>query len=408
MRGFHVAEDSNLSARALTPGNRVRRRRFSPFVRGTLLVGRRAGMAATSGRIRAFDWLRGLAVLVMVETHALVFLRLELHLTRAMARLNWVNGLVAPSFILAAGFSLGLLQVRAAALGRGGQSARLWRTLRRIGEVLAVATLVNVVWFPISVEPRWLTRIDILQCIGLSLLLALPLLFLLARRPSLLASVCLVVAGAIFFLAPYTAWVTGSVATQLLRREGPWSTVFPLVPWSGYIFLGAALGALLAAGELPQVRWLLLALAGVGLLIALLTPVWLAVYPPHEFWVTDPSNSAQRWTVVAALLLGLLALEARIPERWRVRAPVRFVELFGTSSLAAYFFHEMLLFYQVRGVSLDVLFGRRCGWWAYAALTGCVIGVTAVLTALTDRVYRALDNRTHLPAVALPPPQPGG
>ncbi|MGO9830093.1 MAG: heparan-alpha-glucosaminide N-acetyltransferase domain-containing protein [Myxococcaceae bacterium] len=365
-------------------------------------------MAATSGRIRAFDWLRGLAVLVMVETHSLVFLRPELHHTRAMARLNWVNGLVAPSFILAAGFSLGLLQVRAAAGGHAGRSARLWRTLRRIGEVLAVATLVNVVWFPISVEPRWLTRIDILQCIGLSLLLALPLLFLLARRPTLLASVCLAAAGVIFFLAPYTELVTGSVASQLLRREGPWSTVFPLVPWSGYIFLGAALGALLAAGELPRVRWLLWALAGIGLLTALLTPVWLALYPPHEFWVTDPSNSAQRWTVVAVLLVGLLALEARMPEGWRVRAPVRFVELFGTSSLAAYFFHEMLLFYQVRGLSLDVLFGKRCGWWAYAGLTVSVIGATAVLTALTDRVYRALDSRGHLPAVALPPPQSGG
>jgi hypothetical protein len=74
---------------------------------------------------------------------------------------------------------------------------------------------------------------------------------------------------------------------------------------------------------------------------------------------------------------------------------VRFVELFGTSSLAAYFFHEMLLFYQVRGISLDVLFGERCGWWGYAGLTLCVIAATAVLTALTDRVYRALDRRTR-------------
>jgi uncharacterized membrane protein len=362
-------------------------------------------MGATAGRIKAFDWLRGLAVLVMVETHALVFLRPELQQTRSMARLNWVNGLVAPSFILAAGFSLGLLQVRAAAGGWAGQSARLWRTLRRIGEVLAVATLVNMVWFPISVEPRWLTRIDILQCIGLSLLLALPLLLALAQRPYVLMGVSLVVAGAIFFLAPYAEHVTGSVATQLLKREGPWSTVFPLVPWSGYIFLGAALGALLGAGDTPRVRWLLWALIGVGLLTWLLAPVWLDLYPAHEFWVTDPANSAQRWTAVALLILGLMALETRMPERWRNSAPMRFVDLFGTSSLAAYFFHEMLLFYQVRGISLDVLLGKRFGWWGYAGLTLCVIAATAVLTALTDRVYQALDARTR-PASRRPPPAP--
>jgi uncharacterized membrane protein len=362
-------------------------------------------MTTGNARVKAFDWLRGVAVLVMVETHSLVFLRPEFHQTRAMGRLNWVNGLVAPSFILAAGFSLGLLQVRAAATGWPGQRARLWRTLRRIAEVLAVATLVNMVWFPVTVEPHWLTRIDILQCIGLSLLLALPLLLVLARRPYLLAGVSLVVALAIFFLAPFAEQVTSPLATQLLKRGGPWSTVFPLVPWSGYIFLGAALGALLGMGQASQTRWFLCSLLGLGLLTWALTPVWLGLYPSHEFWVTDPSNSAQRWTVVTLLILGLMAVEQRMPERWRKSAPVRFVDLFGTSSLAAYFFHEMLLFYQVRGVSLDLLFGKRCGWWGYIGLTLCVVAATAVLTAFTDRVYRALDGRTRRAPAGQPFPR---
>jgi hypothetical protein len=55
----------------------------------------------------------------------------------------------------------------------------------------------------------------------------------------------------------------------------------------------------------------------------------------------------------------------------------------------------MLLFYQVRGVSLDVLFGKRCGWGGYAGLTVCVIAATAVLTSLADRVYQAVDRRTR-------------
>jgi uncharacterized membrane protein len=350
-------------------------------------------MGTAGGRIKAFDWLRGLAVLVMVETHSLVFVRPELHQTRAMARLNWVNGLVAPSFILAAGFSLGLLQTRAARAGGGDRRARLLRTLRRIGEVLAVATLVNTVWFPVSVEPRWLTRVDILQCIGLSLLVALPLLVALAPRPHLLAGVSLLVAAVVFLAAPYAEQVQGSWARQLLVRGGPWSTVFPLLPWAGYVFLGAALGALLGADELSPARRLLLSLVGLGVVVALLAPLWLRLYPPHEFWVTDPSNSAQRWAVVAVVILGLMALEARMPERWRTSAPVRFVDLFGTSSLAAYFFHEMLLFYQFRGVSLDVLFGKRCGWWGFAGLTALVIAATAVLAWLTDKVYRFVDRR---------------
>ena len=73
--------------------------------------------ASTQARVRAFDWLRGLAVLVMVETHAMVLLRKELLATRAAGVLDYVNGLVAPSFIFAAGFSLALVQVRSR-LGR--------------------------------------------------------------------------------------------------------------------------------------------------------------------------------------------------------------------------------------------------------------------------------------------------
>jgi hypothetical protein len=100
---------------------------------------------------------------------------------------------------------------------------------------------------------------------------------------------------------------------------------------------------------------------------------------------------------VAVLILGLMALEVRMPERWQKSFPMRFVNLFGTSSLAAYFFHEMLLFYQVRGISLDVLFGKRCGWWGFAGLAVCVIAGTAVLTALTDRVYQVVDGWTRRP-----------
>ena len=79
------------------------------------------------------------------------------------------------------------------------------------------------------------------------------------------------------------------------------------------------------------------------------------------------------------------------------------LELFGTSSLAAYFFHEMLLHYQVHGVSLAGVAGGKCGWLGYSLLTAAVIGVTAVLTALTDRLYRWVDGSRR--PVARPEPR---
>jgi len=336
----------------------------------------------------------------MVETHSMVLLRKELLATPAAAVLDYVNGLVAPSFIFAAGFSLALIQVRTAASG-GPRGPRVLRTLRRIGEVLAVGTLVNWVWFPISIEPGWLLRVDILQCIGLTLLAALPLTVALAPRPRTLALASLLIAVAIFLLSPFADGVSGPLQ-DLFNKDGPRRSVFPLFPWAGWAFLGGAVGATAARGTAAEVRKLV---AGIGLgsaVALLLKPFWLAIYPPHAFWVTDPANTGARGIAVMALLLVLLQVEARVPAGARRSPVVWLVELFGTSSLAAYFFHEMLIYYEIRGVSLARVAGGRCGWLGFATLTAVVIAATAVLSWVTDKIYRRLDRRSaprQVPAV---------
>ncbi len=49
-------------------------------------------------------WLRGIAVVVMIQTHALALLRPELRAGDFFTTLQWIDGLVAPAFIFAAGF----------------------------------------------------------------------------------------------------------------------------------------------------------------------------------------------------------------------------------------------------------------------------------------------------------------
>src|SRR5438105_13888076 len=105
-------------------------------------------------RVRAVDWLRGLAVLVMIQTHSLSLLRPELRQGPFFSRLQWIDGLVAPAFIFAAGFAMALVQCRAAA-GGGPRGPRIRKTLRRIGEVVLVATLMQWMWFPLLQEPKW-------------------------------------------------------------------------------------------------------------------------------------------------------------------------------------------------------------------------------------------------------------
>ena len=368
-------------------------------------------MSATE-RIRAFDWLRGVAVLVMIQTHSLVLLQPTLRSGDLFGTLQWIDGLVAPSFIFAAGFAMALTQVRAAlgskpplpdAAGSApgpleARRRRFRRTLRRIGEVLFVATLTNWAWFPIFREPHWLIRIDILHCIGLSLLIALPVLSLLAPHPRLLRWSALGLAAIAFGIAPLFEQVPPPWGNFVSFRSG---SLFPLLPWSGYVYLGAAVGAACAVGGARgAARWLLgLTAAGIALWMA--TPNISVLYPPHEFWVTDPTNHARRWTQVCLIALVLLAVE-RIQGTWSRSLPVRFVEVFGTSSLAGYFIHEMLLYYRLAGFSFERVWGNACGWPLYCAVLVLLIACTFALTWLTDRIYRRADAWLTAPAAPRP------
>jgi uncharacterized membrane protein len=353
-------------------------------------------------RIRAIDWLRGLAVLLMIQTHALALLREDLRASTLFTALQWMDGLVAPAFILAAGFSMALTQVRAAGAA-DARRRRMLKTLRRLGEVLLVGTLVNWMWFPIFRQPRWILRMDILQCIGLSLLIALPMLFALAPRPRALRWTALLLAAIAFGVAPLMEFL-GPPWDGILNQRPP--AVFPLLPWAGYVYLGAAIGAATAEkGARGTVVWLL-GLAGAGVAVWLATPWFQAIYPPHEFWVTNPANAARRWTQVCLVALLLLGFELRVPGTWRSSAPVRFVEVFGTSSLAGYFFHEMLLFKRVLGFSFEAAWGKSCAWPQYWALTALLAACTFALTWLTDRLYQAIDRREPVRPSAPQPPGP--
>ena len=357
------------------------------FRRLTTLAGPSSGRdtlpRVRTDRIQAFDWLRGLAVLFMIQCHAMVLLRPELLTGRLFHWLNVVDGLVAPAFLLAAGFSLALVQVRSAAVGT--RQARILKSLRRIIEVLLVATVVNGVWYPIFQEPKWLLRIDILHCVGLSLLVALPILGILAPRPTALRWLALGLAGIAFGVAPLAEHVHGLAANFVNISTG---SLFPLFPWAGYVYLGASAGAVAAAEDFRALWHWVLALLIIGLAVWQAAPIFLRLYPPHVFWLTDPANHGHRWVYVCVLILALALTERVLFAKWKSSAPFRFLGVFGTSSLAAYFFHQMLLNSHLFGYSFSAQWGNRCGWARYWVLTSALIGLTYLLSLATDNVYR--------------------
>jgi hypothetical protein len=166
--------------------------------------------------------------------------------------------------------------------------------------------------------------------------------------------------------------------------------VFPLLPWAGYVYLGASAGATAAMGDLGRVvRWIA-GLAVLGLALWKGAALMAGAYPPQGAWL--PGNHGNRIFILCLLVLALLGLEYPAAGRWQKTPPVRFVEIFGQSSMAGYFFHEMLLYYEWFGFSFHRWWGDRCGWGKYWLLTAGLIAATTVLVLAMDRLYAVYDR----------------
>ncbi|MGV3625424.1 MAG: heparan-alpha-glucosaminide N-acetyltransferase domain-containing protein [Archangium sp.] len=353
------------------------------------------------GRIHAFDWLRGVAVLVMIQTHCIALLRPELKTGSFFRNLDAIDGLVAPAFIFCAGFALALVQVRAGLAGTLAAQAR--KSAARIGEVWVVAGLVNLIWFPWH-PLFWFLRFDILHCIAASLTLILPLLVWLSKKPGVLRWVLLSIALALFAVSPLAESLTGPAQLFFNNKPGVLDdatyAAFPLLPWAGYVFLGASFGTTVGAMKSERELW-----AWIALLMTLGLAAWFFgstledVYPPHEFWKTNPADAARRWTLVLTLVAIFRLLERTWPRLISMRV-TKWLATFGTASLSAYFFHEMLLFQRWVGV-----FGRcfrgQADWPVFWLLVPTVIGCTWVCVQLWNRAEPKL--RARFTSTAAPP-----
>ena len=252
-------------------------------------------------RVLAMDLLRGLAVVAMIGVHTVnALLDPALRQGVLFAVVHFASGLVAPAFLLVAGFTF--------LLGNAAEGAvrpRLPRVLGRIGLIWLVGYLLHL---PAYTLGDWRARVgalqwqeflgvDVLHCIGAGLLVLLVLRLVVPGGRALLGAV--VLAGSLAVLLARPVW-QADLATRLpLWLSGylaPFgTTLFPLLPWFGFVAAGAALSLLWtrtrAAGEEERFQrallrtGLALALPGLALLVLVRDHLHLLVdeRPAHFF-----------------------------------------------------------------------------------------------------------------------------
>ncbi len=366
--------------------------------------------AAGAPRYGFVDLLRGFALVVMIETHVVnAYLPRETRESALFFWLSFVNGLVAPSYLFASGFSL-ILQARRKWDDFLRIGPAFGKHLRRLGFILLVAYYMHLPYFGLSrfLTPQGLTfwksalQVDVLHCIVVSLLLV-DALILLTRRPALLAWTT----GALALAASLaTPWIwkqdfIGRVPLSLAMFLNPHGvSLFPVFPWLSFLLAGscAAVIFLEAVGRGGESRFMSFTFWGAAAVIpAALFARTLPLFSAwnENFYRTSPFYVLIRLACVVMLCAGLYFMEKRF--RW-VPAPIR---LAGQESLIVYGAHLLLIYSILRQPPIANQFGKEAGYPVCIALSAALIILMLLLAWLWHNWKRNYPRSAKLAPAAL-------
>jgi uncharacterized membrane protein len=313
---------------------------------GSGIVGGGAAVPRRSTRRGYLDWLRGIAVLIMIEAHTLdSWTRLADRHSTAYGWAMILGGFGAPAFLFLAGIAIGLA---AGSRQRRGLSehevARL--AFRRGLQIFGYAFLFRLQAWIVSggAFQATLLKVDILNVMGLAML-AGAALWVVGRNGPTRAVLMVAAATAVAMLTPIIrewsllAWLPDPIEGYL--RSAPGKSTFTLFPWAGFLLAGGAIGVWLDDARTPDTeRRVNLGLAAIGIAVAAggyAASFLPAIYPVTSFWTSSPTFFVLR----LGILILTLPLAYGWNALWRGWSPIR---EFGVASLFVYWIHVEMVY----------------------------------------------------------------
>jgi len=349
-------------------------------------------------RRRYVDWLRAIAVLIMIEAHTLdAWTRPSSRTGRAFRDLTILGGFAAPLFLWLAGLAL-VLSAERTAEQTGDRRAAMAAVCRRGLEIFILAFLFRLQAFIVSPGswPVMIFKVDILNIMGPAMVAAGLLWGLTggAKKTMMVLTAAGAVTAMVTPLVRSAHWVDLlPIWVQWYLRPAADLTTFSMFPWSAFVFAGGAVGVLLVSARSEGERRLQIALALAG---AILIAIGFGaarqptIYGRGEsaFWTSSPTFFAIRLGVIVCALPAAYFLN-----RWLARRSLELtvLERLGRSSLFVYWIHVELVY----GYATWLLHRRLTLWQlalAYSVFTAAMYGAVV----LKDRALAAWRARRAL------------
>jgi hypothetical protein len=322
-------------------------------------------------RINYIDQLRAWNVLLMCYTHSLdAMLSDEYKGTIFFKIINYIEGIVAPSFLFVSGAAFAIvLHKRKESYLNYGKPAQ--KQLLRLIFLVMIAYCLNLPYKTLQqcqillTEDQYLhfIRSNNLHVIVFGILLS-QLLFLIIREEKKFHWILLSLAGLVVIVTPviyqydFSRTFPVEIATYFNIR---FLSGFPIFHWIAYYFTGCfvmyqLIKAIQEGREEKTIKQILVFSIAASALFILLEVIGLQTTSYYDFWLTSPNIFIIRLCSVLFLVFIFWLIETKYNYKMRV------FNVFKSESLLVYVLHLMIIYGSVLGPGIVNYFGKTLNW----------------------------------------------
>jgi uncharacterized membrane protein len=317
--------------------------------------------ANSSSRVFHIDTLRGVAILMMLQGHLVdTFLVNEDRIGLAHGIWKFCRGLTAPVFFTTSGVIVVYLLVRKVDINY--RSIRMKKAFWRGLEVLMWGYLLRFSFWPFFfngeiTQEFW--RIDVLNCIGVGLIM-LSTIFFISKHIHLSAFriFLLILALSVFLFHPwysvqdYTNWPP-ALRNYFTLKFG---SVFTLFPFLGFLLVGGFIGSMYTILYERNKGLFVVGLIAIGILFFNSSPIFYWIYQQTDI-ILFKNITTYNWFIKLGMVLIIYAIFVSAEP---LMAKLKTINLIGQHTLTVYIIHFFILFGSWFGLGLDdILFEKR-------------------------------------------------